>query len=103
MHDNPTVEVQNYRLKHIVESLSYVRSSTHEHLAKVALNAFGIGDQPPKLTTDYVEAIEEGIVKLTADRDRLRELLEWFDKGGGLGLDRHEYIRRTLAGERVFR
>lgn len=52
----------------------------------------GIMDRP-----EDAAMVVEALNGPAAENARLRELLEWLDKGGGLGLDIHAKIRAALG------
>jgi len=47
------------------------------------------------------EKQQDELARLRAENERLRAVLEWLDRLGGLGLDKHERIRAALAGEEI--
>ena len=50
-----------------------------------------------KFNRDRWQADVDLIVKAVNSYDKMRELLEWLDRKGGLGIDVHERIRSTLT------
>lgn len=45
----------------------------------------------------FIAASRSAVPALVAEVRRLRELLDWIDRGGGLGLDVHQRIRAALG------
>ena len=57
----------------------------------------GLGCGPDLPRTPYDRQAE--LATLRAENARLRAVLEWLDRLGGLGLDKHERIQAALAGK----
>lgn len=50
------------------------------------------------------KAMHDIIFNAAADEiERLRAILKWLDRKGGLGLDVHGFIRDTLDGKDIFK
>lgn len=47
----------------------------------------------------WVEGQANELDEMSAENARLRQILEWLDHRGGLGLDVHDRIRAALSGE----
>jgi hypothetical protein len=69
-------------------------------------NASGGDDYPwefAKGVADYLEVLIDRAAARPAPEpvNKMREVLEWLDRKGGLGYDAHDRIRSALTGEKA--